>query len=54
MDAVNSITTTHVYDYTKNMELVWYIGAFVAFISLVSAIVIDKKYLGKLEIQNTL
>lgn len=48
MDAINSLTTTHVYDSTKYMALPWYIGAFIAFISLLAAIKIDKQYITKI------
>ena len=44
-DALNSIITTHVYDATKYMALTWYIATGFAFISLVSAISINKRYL---------
>lgn len=50
MDALNSITTTYVYDTTKYMALTWYIGAFIAFISLLAALKIDQKYIRKLEL----
>jgi hypothetical protein len=49
MDALNSLTTTYIYDSTKNMALPWYIGAFIAFISLLAAFKIDKKYITKIE-----
>jgi hypothetical protein len=45
MDAINSITTTHVYDATNYMALTWYIGAFVTSLSLIAAYIIDKKYI---------
>ncbi len=45
-DALNSVVTTHVYDATKYMALTWYIAAFVAVLSFLTAVAIDKKYLG--------
>lgn len=44
-DALNSIITTHVFDATKNMALTWYIASFMALLSIVTAIWIDKIYL---------
>ena len=49
MDAVNSIVTTHVFDATHYMALTWYIGSFVAFLSFIAAIIIDKVYLSKID-----
>ena len=48
MDALNSLITTHVYDSTKYMALPWYIGAFIAFISLIAAFKIDTIYITKI------
>ena len=44
-DALNSIITTHVFDATKNMALTWYIASFMALLSIITAIWIDKIYL---------
>lgn len=46
-DALNSVITTHVFDATKDMALTWYIAAFMAFLSIFTAIWIDKIYLRK-------
>jgi predicted MFS family arabinose efflux permease len=45
MDSINSAVTTAVYDATGYMALPWYIGSLVCFISLLAAVILNKKYL---------
>lgn len=46
-DAVNSATTTAVYDATLNLPLVWYIGVAVCIFSLICGIWMNKSIIGK-------
>lgn len=48
-DALNSIVTTHVFDATHYMALTWYIATFVCFLSIITAFVINSKYLNTIK-----
>lgn len=46
-DALNSVTTTAVYDATNNLPLTWYIGCGVCVVSLLCGIWLNKSIIGK-------
>jgi hypothetical protein len=45
MDSFNSAVTTAVYNATGYMALPWYIGSAVCLISLLAALVLNRRYL---------